>query len=149
MQTNRNLRTKIKCKEYENLGTDGDIKSDDFLKSSKGGGGIIFNLKIYIADFGNFKQGFLSVKLIQNSNFRVQGVPYCMNFRKGSKRQLTLTPPLRMVPISGNHVHAFHTIWPSYLLATISIIKNLQYNFPNMRGGQRPSGIFPKIHLIW
>ena len=25
-------------------------------------------------------------------------------------------PPLRMVPISGNHVHAFHTIWPSYLL---------------------------------
>ena len=26
-------------------------------------------------------------------------------------------PPLRMVPISGNHVHAFHTIWPSYLLA--------------------------------
>ena len=28
-------------------------------------------------------------------------------------------PPLRMVPISGNHVHAFHTIWPSYLLAYI------------------------------
>ena len=26
-------------------------------------------------------------------------------------------PPLRMVPSSGNHVHAFHTIWPSYLLA--------------------------------
>ena len=26
-------------------------------------------------------------------------------------------PPLRMVPISGNHVHALHTIWPSYLLA--------------------------------
>ena len=26
-------------------------------------------------------------------------------------------PPLRMVPISGNLVHAYHTIWPSYLLA--------------------------------
>ena len=26
-------------------------------------------------------------------------------------------PPFRMVPISENHVHAFHTIWPSYLLA--------------------------------
>ena len=29
------------------------------------------------------------------------------------------TLPLRMVPITGNHVHAFHTIWPSYLLAYI------------------------------
>ena len=35
-------------------------------------------------------------------------LPNRMNFRKGSKRQLT--PPLRMVPISGNHVHAFHAI---------------------------------------
>ena len=26
-------------------------------------------------------------------------------------------PPLRIVPISGNHAHAFHSIWPSYLLA--------------------------------
>ena len=23
---------------------------------------------------------------------------------------------IRMVSISGNHVHAFHTIWPSYLI---------------------------------
>ena len=37
-------------------------------------GGVIFNPKIYIADFGNFKQGFLIMKLIQNSNFRVQGM---------------------------------------------------------------------------
>ena len=38
----------------------------------------------------------------------------------------------RMVPISRNHVHAFHTIWPSHLLAytyaTISIIRNVQHN---------------------
>ena len=47
-------------------------------------------------------------------------VPKRMNFWKGSKRPLTPTAlPLRMVPISGNHVHAFHTIWPSYLLAYI------------------------------
>ena len=39
-----------------------------------GEGGVIFNPEIYIADFGNFKQGFLSMKLIQNSNFRVQGM---------------------------------------------------------------------------
>ena len=42
-------------------------------KSSKGEG-VIFNPKIYISDFGNFKQGFLIMKLIQNSNFRAQGV---------------------------------------------------------------------------
>ena len=29
------------------------------------GGEVIFNLKIYVADFGIFKQGFLSIKLIQ------------------------------------------------------------------------------------
>ena len=34
----------------------------------------MFNPKIYVADFGNFKQGFLSMKLIQNSKFRVQGM---------------------------------------------------------------------------
>ena len=28
--------------------------------------------------------------------------------------------------------------------------KNLQHDSPNMRGGgQRPFGIFPKIHLLW
>ena len=41
-------------------------KSDDFLeKLKKGGGGVIFDPKIYVADFGNFKQGFLSMKLTQ------------------------------------------------------------------------------------
>ena len=38
------------------------------------GWGVIFNPKIHVTDFGNFKQGFLTVKLIQNSNFRVQGI---------------------------------------------------------------------------
>ena len=40
-----------------------------------------------------------------------------MNFRKGSKWHLTLNPPFRMVPISGNHVHSLHTIQPSCLRA--------------------------------
>ena len=47
-------------------------------------GGFIFNPKIYIADFGNFKQGFLIMHLIQNSNFRAQGMffqqLYCNTF---------------------------------------------------------------------
>ena len=46
-------------------------KSDEFLEKCQRGGGVIFNPKIYVADFGNFKQGFLIVKLVQNSNFRV------------------------------------------------------------------------------
>ena len=46
----------------------------NFRKSSKGGGRVFFNPKIYVADFGNFKQGFLSMNLIQKSKFRVQGM---------------------------------------------------------------------------
>ena len=46
----------------------------NFQKSAKGGRGFIFNPKNYVADFGNFKQGFLSMKLIPKSNFRVQGM---------------------------------------------------------------------------
>ena len=36
----------------------------NFQKSAKGGG-VIFNPKIYIADFGNFKRGFLSMKFVK------------------------------------------------------------------------------------
>ena len=43
-------------------------KSDEFSEECQGGG-VIFNPKIGIADFGN--QGFWSMKLIQNSNIRV------------------------------------------------------------------------------
>ena len=46
----------------------------NFRESSKGGGGVIFDPKIYVADFGKFKQGFLSMKLIQKSNSMVQGM---------------------------------------------------------------------------
>ena len=51
----------------------------NFRKSAKGGGGGIFNPKIYVADFENFKQGFLIMKLIQKSNFRVQGMFFFNN----------------------------------------------------------------------
>ena len=45
----------------------------NFRKSSKGGG-VIFNPKIYVVDFGNFKQAILNMKLIRKSNFSVQGM---------------------------------------------------------------------------
>ena len=40
----------------KSLGKSPVTKSDDFLEK-------------YVADFGNFTQGFLIMKLIQNSNF--------------------------------------------------------------------------------
>ena len=43
-------------------------KSDEFSEKCQRGGGVIFSPKTYVADFGNFKQGFLVMKLIQNSN---------------------------------------------------------------------------------
>ena len=76
-------------------------------KVPKGGGGVIFNQKIYIADFGNIKLGFLIMKLIQSSNFRVQGMLFQQLYWEKSKQDT----------LWRRHVHAFHTIWPSYLRA--------------------------------
>ena len=47
------------------LGKDGCAKSDGTFGKVPKGGGVIFNPKIYDVDFGNFKQGFLSMKLTQ------------------------------------------------------------------------------------
>ena len=59
--------------EKDVFGTGDGTKTDEFSEKFQGGG-VIFNPKIYIADFGNFKQGFLSMKLIKSrviSGFRV------------------------------------------------------------------------------
>ena len=57
------------------LGKDPATKLNEFLEKCQRGGGVHFQSKVYIADFGNFKQGFLSMKLIKKiSNFRVQGM---------------------------------------------------------------------------
>ena len=50
-----------------------------------------------------------------------------------------------MVPIFGNHGHAFHIIWPSYLLAYMQPYpsqKIATWFFENEGGGRRPFGIF-------
>ena len=47
------------------LGKGPATKSDEFLEKFQKGAGVNFNPKISVADFGNFKQGFLSMKLIQ------------------------------------------------------------------------------------
>ena len=43
---------------YGPLGKDPATKSDEFLEKCQRGGGVIFNPKIYIADFWNFKLDF-------------------------------------------------------------------------------------------
>ena len=56
---------KIEHKIYSHKGKDGCAKSDEFSEKFQGGWGHFHNKKINVADFGNFKQGFLSMKLIQ------------------------------------------------------------------------------------
>ena len=53
------------------LGKDGCAKSDECSEKFQRGD---VNPKIYVADFGNLEQDFLSMKLIQKSYFRVQGM---------------------------------------------------------------------------
>ena len=48
-----------KVKISLHIGKDLATKSDEFLKMCQRGG-VIFNPKIYVADFENFKQGFLA-----------------------------------------------------------------------------------------
>ena len=65
---------KVSGFKYLYLGMGRATKSDEFSEKFQRGRGVIFNPKIYIADFGNFKQGFLSMKLITRrviSGFRV------------------------------------------------------------------------------
>ena len=90
-------------------------------------GVVIFNPKIHVADFGNFNQGFLIRKLIQN---KFQGSGYVFSTFVLRKNQ--------------NKTHFgegtseslyYLAIMPPRIYATISIVKNLQHNFPIMRGG--------------
>ena len=61
------------CWDNPLLGKDGYTKSEEFSEKFQRGVAI-FNPKIYVADFGSFKQGFLSMKLKKGkviSGFRV------------------------------------------------------------------------------
>ena len=60
--------------QYYWYGKGGATKSDECSEKFQREEGVIFNPNIFVADFGNFQQGFLSMKLIQKSNFRVQGM---------------------------------------------------------------------------
>ena len=53
------------------LGMRDTSKTDEFSEKFRGWGGGVRSFSIQNADFGNFKQGPLIMKVIQNSNFRV------------------------------------------------------------------------------
>ena len=66
-------------------------------------------------------------------------VPNRMNVWKSSKGGLTFSSQKFMLQILGLYI-GFFGRFP----------KKMQHSFLNMRGGgQRPFGIFPKIHSIW
>ena len=82
----------------------------------------------------NFKQGFLIMKLIQNRNFRVFSVLLS-----------TIVLCYTYIWKSCACISYYLAIIPPRIYATISVIKNLQYNFRKMKGGgRRPFGIFSK-----
>ena len=63
------------------LGTGDGTKTDEFSEHFQRGGGVIFNPKIYIVNFGNFKQGFLNMKLIKKRVISVLGVCFFNNYQ--------------------------------------------------------------------
>ena len=101
----------------------------NFWKSAKWGGGH-FNPKICIADFGNLKQGFLSMKLLQKGNFRVQVCSTIVlknqnktDFEEGISYYLALIFPC-----------TYTTIPIIIFLIHLLLSKNLQSNFLKIRG---------------
>ena len=73
----------------------------NFRKSAKGGGGAIFNPKIYIAHFGNFEQGLLSMNLKQKSNASVQ--------TKQSKNKNKQIPTIKLSAVTENNPNKYKT----------------------------------------
>ena len=79
----------------------------NFRKSSKGGEGSFSIQKFTLQILGTLNRAFLAWNWFKRviSGFRVCFFNNCIE-RNQNKTH-----------ISGNNVHAFHTIWPSYLLA--------------------------------
>ena len=131
----------------EFLGMDGDTKWNEFSGKLQRGGSFsiqkfifqimaTFNRNIwswnwYKIVISEFRECFFknSIEKNQNKTHFEEGSSSLDSLRDGSRYQTNF------------HVHVFHTIWPSYLLAykqpfmvpLCTIIKNLQHNFPKMR----------------
>ena len=87
-----------------------------------------------------FEEGFSSHTSLRDGS----GYQYGWIFGKVLNGRWPALTALRMVPFSGNHVHVFHTILPSYLHTCnlwwlCSLYKKMQYSFPKMREKERGS----------
>ena len=103
----------------DTLGKDSCAKSDEFSEKFQGGARGAFSIqKFMLQILGTLNRAF-----------------WAWNW---------YPLPRRMVPISGNHVPAFHAIWPSYPLAFIrpNPLKKLSHNFRKMRGGSKAAWNF-------
>ena len=79
-----------------------------------------------------FKQGYLTMKLIQRGLFRL-----CFS-------------TIVLIKIKTRYIFKKAVRLAPSFEGFVASLKNLQYNFPKMRGGgQRLFGTFPKIHLFW
>ena len=113
---------------FLSLGKGLATKLDEFSGKCQGGGGV------YVADFGNFKQGFLIIKLIQTSNFKVQGMIFTNCIEKNQNRTHFE---------EGTSESLYYlAIIPPRIYATISVLTNLQYNFPKMRRGHTSKAVW-------
>ena len=100
-----------------------------------------FHSKIYIADFGNFKQGFLSWNWykIVISGFRICFFNNCIEKNQNKTHFEEGTSEFRL--LSGHHTS-------SHICNHNQKICNIIFQKWGGKGG-RPFGIFPKIHPIW
>ena len=65
------------------------------------GGEAPFNPKTDVADYGNFKEGFCSMKLIQKSDIRVQDMFFLTIVLRKIKTRQTLKKALVVIPYFG------------------------------------------------
>ena len=92
----------------DTLGKDSCAKSDEFSEKFQGGARGAFSIqKFMLQILRTLNRAFWAWNWYKKSKFRVQGMFFQQLYWEKSKQDT----------LWRRHVHAFHTIWPSYLLA--------------------------------
>ena len=113
------------------------------LRKSSKGGGVIFNPKIYIADFGPLNRAFSAWKW-----YKMVFLGYVFNQFNGNTMLNCCTTCISWEIGSYNTQQSPHIKWTyALLLQFCREIRNMI--FRKWGGGQRPFRTFPKIHPFW
>ena len=75
------------------------------------GGEVPFNPKTDVADYGNFKEGFCSMKLIQKSDIRVQDMFFLTIVLRKIKTRQTLKKALVVITVLRVRVPNWMKFW--------------------------------------